>query len=119
VLLATFAVGFSLFTGLSWLKLMERIGIGAERALAWFKARREAREDRRIGEQSLQERVAVVERTREDEEDREPIVVVPPVLSVEVERWSRRSSGRSSSTCPTRPSRRCRSSRTRRLPPRR
>ena len=82
VLLATFAVGFSLFTGLSWLKLMERIGIGAEQALAWFKARREAREDRRIGEQSLQERVAVVERTREDEEDREPIVVVPPVLSV-------------------------------------
>ncbi len=82
VLLATFAVGFSLFTGLSWLRLMERIGIGAERVLAWFKARREEREDRRIGEQSLQERVAVVERTREDEEDREPIVVVPPVLSV-------------------------------------
>ena len=82
VLLATFAVGFSLFTGLSWLRLMERIGIGTERALAWFKARREEREDRRIGEQSLQERVAMVERTREDEEDREPIVVVPPVLSV-------------------------------------
>ncbi len=82
VLLATFAVGFSLFTGLSWLRLMERIGIGTERALAWFKARREERLDRRIGEQSLQERVAMVERTREDEEDREPIVVVPPVLSV-------------------------------------
>jgi len=82
VLLATFAVGFSLFTGLSWLRLMERIGVGTERALAWFKARREEREDRRIGEQSLQERVAMVERTREDEEDREPIVVVPPVLSV-------------------------------------
>jgi S-DNA-T family DNA segregation ATPase FtsK/SpoIIIE len=82
VLLATFAVGFSLFTGLSWLRLMERIGIGTERALAWFRARREERLDRRIGEQSLQERVAMVERTREDEEDREPIVVVPPVLSV-------------------------------------
>ncbi len=82
LLLATFAVGFSLFTGLSWLRLMERIGIGAERGLAWLKARREAAEDRRIGAQAVAEREAVVELAREDEEEREPIVVVPPVVAV-------------------------------------
>jgi S-DNA-T family DNA segregation ATPase FtsK/SpoIIIE len=81
-LFAAFAVGFSLFTGTSWLRLMERIGWGAERLLAWARAKREEREDRRIGEQSLQEREAVVELAREDEDEREPIVVVPPVTSV-------------------------------------
>jgi S-DNA-T family DNA segregation ATPase FtsK/SpoIIIE len=82
LLLAVFAVGFSLFTGMSWLRLMERIGVAAERALAWARARRDEAEDRRIGEQSAAEREAVVLRTREDEEEREPVLVVPPVASV-------------------------------------
>jgi S-DNA-T family DNA segregation ATPase FtsK/SpoIIIE len=81
-LLAAFAVGFSLFTGLSWLRLMERIGAGLDAMIAWVRAKRDEREDRRIGEQSKLERDVLIERTREEEEWREPIVVVPPVAAV-------------------------------------
>jgi DNA segregation ATPase FtsK/SpoIIIE, S-DNA-T family len=81
-LLAAFAVGFSLFTGLSWLRMMERIGERIDATIAWVRAKREEREDRRIGEQAKLERDELVERTREEEELREPIVVVPPVAAV-------------------------------------
>jgi S-DNA-T family DNA segregation ATPase FtsK/SpoIIIE len=83
VLLAAFAVGFSLFSGLSWLRLMERIGALVERAIGWVRAKRDEIQDRRIGEQAKLERDALVERTREEEQEREPIVVVPPVTSVQ------------------------------------
>jgi S-DNA-T family DNA segregation ATPase FtsK/SpoIIIE len=82
LLLVAFAVGLSLFTGLSWLKLMERIGLAAERTLAWARRKREEYVDRRIGEQSASAREAQVERELILEEEREPIVVVPPVASV-------------------------------------
>ncbi len=81
-LLALFAVGFSLFTGISWLKLMERMGSGIERGIAWLRRKRDERLDRRIGEQAAAFREAIVERTREEEFEREPIVVVPPVVAV-------------------------------------
>src|SRR5690606_3215672 len=81
-LLAAFAVGFSLFTGLSWLRLMERIGAGLDAGIAWIRAKREERVDRRIGEAARQKRDVVVERSREEEELREPILVVPPVVAV-------------------------------------
>ena len=82
MLIALFAVGFSLFTGLSWLKLMERIGAGLEALAARVRARREAREDARIGALATAEREAVVERTRDEAFERAPIVVVPPVAAV-------------------------------------
>ncbi len=81
-LLAAFAVGFSLFTGVSWLRLMERIGAGIDSMLAWLRAKREERQDRWIGEQAKLERDELIERSREEEELREPIVVVPQVVSV-------------------------------------
>jgi S-DNA-T family DNA segregation ATPase FtsK/SpoIIIE len=81
-LLALFAVGFSLFTGISWLKLMERVGASIERGIAWLRRKRDERLDRRIGEQAAAFREAIVERTREEEFEREPIVVVPPVIAV-------------------------------------
>jgi len=81
VLLALFAVGFSLFSGLSWVKLMERIGGGIEAMLAWVRRRAEVREDRRRGELALAEREAIVLAKHEIVE-REPVVVVPPVVEV-------------------------------------
>jgi S-DNA-T family DNA segregation ATPase FtsK/SpoIIIE len=81
-LLAVFAVGFSLFTGVSWLKLMERTGAGLEHAFAWIRRKRDEHVDRRIGEQSTATREAAVEKTREEEVEREPILVVPAVLAV-------------------------------------
>ncbi len=77
-LLAAFLGGFSLFSGLSWLRLMERIGAGIEALFGWVRRKREEREDRRIGEQAAIAREAQVERSREVEHEREPVVVVPP-----------------------------------------
>ncbi|HVF65433.1 MAG TPA: DNA translocase FtsK 4TM domain-containing protein [Casimicrobiaceae bacterium] len=77
-LIVAFAIGFSLFSGLSWLRVMERIGSSLDQAILWLQAKREAREDRRIGEESRLARDEVFERAREEEALREPTVVVPP-----------------------------------------
>jgi len=78
LLVAAFLGGFSLFSGISWLKLMERIGAALEGGIAWIRRKREEREDRRIGERATAEREAVVERSREAVVEREPVLVVPP-----------------------------------------
>ncbi|MFI4924664.1 MAG: DNA translocase FtsK, partial [Vicinamibacteria bacterium] len=77
LLVAAFLGGFSLFSGMSWLKLMERIGGALEGLVAYVRRRREERADRRIGEQATLEREAIVERSRETDDDRERVVVVP------------------------------------------
>jgi S-DNA-T family DNA segregation ATPase FtsK/SpoIIIE len=82
LLIAVFAIGFSLLSGMSWLRLMERIGAGIERLLAWGRRRAEEREDRRVGAQALAEREAVVEQAKHEVVEREPVLVVPPVQEV-------------------------------------
>jgi DNA segregation ATPase FtsK/SpoIIIE, S-DNA-T family len=82
LLLALFAVGSSLFFGISWLKVMERIGAGFEAFVGWIRRRREAAVDRRIGDEATFEREHVVSQLREDVEERAPVVVVPAVASV-------------------------------------
>jgi len=82
LLLAVFAVGTSLLFGISWLRVMERVGAGVEALVARARARREAMEDRRIGDLNAAEREQVVEHLREDTADREPVVVVPAVTAV-------------------------------------
>jgi DNA segregation ATPase FtsK/SpoIIIE, S-DNA-T family len=81
LLLALFAVGTSLLFGVSWLRVMERIGAGAEVLVARARARREAAEDRRIGDLNAAEREHVVLHLREDS-PHEPVVVVPAVTDV-------------------------------------
>ncbi len=83
VLLAVFAVGLSLFTGLSWLRVAEHIGAGLESLVARIRARRAEAEDRRLGEQALAEREAVVDKAREEEVEREPVMVVAPAAPVQ------------------------------------
>ncbi len=83
LLITLFAVGLSLFTGLSWLRLMERIGVACERLVDWARRKRDERTDRIIGAQAAAERDAVFEKAREEVEERQPIVVVPPVTKVE------------------------------------
>src|SRR5215467_862721 len=82
VLIALFAAGWSLFTRMSWLKLMERIGGGIEGMFAWSRRRRDERRDRQIGEAATEEREQFVEAAREIEDEREPVVVVTPQLDV-------------------------------------
>jgi S-DNA-T family DNA segregation ATPase FtsK/SpoIIIE len=82
LLIALFAIGWSLFTGMSWLRLMERVGGGIERLIASLRQRRDARRDREIGAVALEEREQFVEAARESIEDREPVVVVPAMVDV-------------------------------------
>ena len=82
LLLALLAAGWSLLTGMSWIRLMERIGAGLEAALAWARARREAKRDRAIGAAALEQREHAVEMAREVEAPHEPVVVVPPSFEV-------------------------------------
>ena len=82
LLIALFAIGWSLFTGMSWLRLMERVGAGIERLIASLRQRRDARRDREIGAVALEEREQFVEAARESIEDREPVVVVPAMVDV-------------------------------------
>src|SRR5262252_9113329 len=49
LLIAFLAVGWSLLTGMSWLRLMERIGGALDAVVARLRARREERRDRLLG----------------------------------------------------------------------
>jgi DNA segregation ATPase FtsK/SpoIIIE, S-DNA-T family len=81
-LIALFGIGWSLLTGMSWLRLMERIGGGIERTLDWARRRREAQRDRLIGNAAFEEREQVVGAARGTIDDREPVMVVPAALEV-------------------------------------
>jgi len=82
LLLALFAAGWSLLTGMSWIRLMERIGSGLEMAIIWVRKQREQRRDREIGAAALEQREHAVGIAREVDDDREPVVVVPPAFEV-------------------------------------
>jgi S-DNA-T family DNA segregation ATPase FtsK/SpoIIIE len=77
LLLALLAAGSSLFFGFSWLRVMERIGAVVDLAIASLRRWREQRADRRIGEERAAAREQVVDLLREEEFEREPVVVVP------------------------------------------
>ena len=82
LLLALFAVGSSLLFGISWLKVMERIGAGLEALVGWIRRRREAAIDRKIGDEATIEREQVVLQLREEEDERVPVLVVPAAAAV-------------------------------------
>jgi len=82
LLIALFAVGWSLFTGMSWLRLMERVGAAIERIITSTRARREARRERNIGAAATEERELFVEAVRERDDDSEPVLVVAPPVEV-------------------------------------
>ena len=81
-LLVLFAVGFSLFTGWSWLAIAERIGAGLDGAIDLVRRRKEARADRAAGAEAAVSRgqAVVQERTRIDEAP--PIRIEPQVVAV-------------------------------------
>ena len=82
VLLLVFAAGLSLFTGVSWLTIIEKIGAGIESAYHKVVARWQERQDRRAGEQAVIEREEVVEETRRKFEIHEPVRIEPPRVEI-------------------------------------
>jgi S-DNA-T family DNA segregation ATPase FtsK/SpoIIIE len=82
LLLVLFAVGSSLLFGVSWLRVMERIGGDVEMLVMRIRQRRDVALDRRIGVEHAALREQTVEHLREDTASREPVVVVPAVTAV-------------------------------------
>ncbi len=78
VLVALVAAAFSLFSGLSWIRLAERVGAAIEAAVAAVRARLEARRDREAGLAAAQRREVVVEEAKKIFEDHEPIRIATP-----------------------------------------
>ena len=81
VLLALFLAGVTLFTGLSWFLLMDRLGIwavrGFERVRGWVDSIR----DRRIGARERAERETRVEQERQRTARRKPSRVEPRIVA--------------------------------------
>ncbi|MBL8515476.1 MAG: DNA translocase FtsK 4TM domain-containing protein [Betaproteobacteria bacterium] len=84
LLLAVAAAALSLFTGLSWIKLAERIGAGLEALWQAFKRRREARRDRVEGAAAQVEREVNVETLKKvlERDEPTPIRIEPTIVEV-------------------------------------
>jgi len=81
-LLALIATGFSLFTGLSWLRFTDWLGWAVEVSYFWLLNTWQTSRDRRIGTQAQADREVVVEVEKKRVEEHKPIHIVPPVLEV-------------------------------------
>jgi S-DNA-T family DNA segregation ATPase FtsK/SpoIIIE len=82
LLLTLAAVGFSLFTGLSWLGLSEAIGHGLEAASLRVLRAWDRRRDRKLGALAREERSLVVQTERRREEDHPPLRIEPSVVQI-------------------------------------
>ncbi|MGY8524810.1 DNA translocase FtsK [Paracidovorax citrulli] len=89
LLLMMFGIGLSLFFHFSWLSVAERVGAFVETAFLGFKARRESKQDRRIGEAAKVERTETVEVQRVRNEEARPVQIVRPQAVPKHERVER------------------------------
>ncbi len=81
-LLALVAIGFSLFSGLSWLRFIDWLGAAVENGYFWIRNALQTWQDKRIGAQALSEREAVVAEEKKRVEEHQPIYIEPPLLEV-------------------------------------
>ena len=82
LLLALCAGALSVFTGLSWIKLAEKIGAGIEWLFFSVKGKMEARRDREAGDQAVVERDEKVVEMKRMIEDHPPIRIEPTVTEI-------------------------------------
>jgi DNA segregation ATPase FtsK/SpoIIIE, S-DNA-T family len=82
LLLTLAAVGWSLFSGLSWLALAEATGALLESAATFARDAWESRADRKAGEIAREERELLVEADRRREEEHPPLVIAPPPAEI-------------------------------------
>jgi S-DNA-T family DNA segregation ATPase FtsK/SpoIIIE len=82
LLLLMFAVGFSLFTGWSWIMMTEKFGASVIATYEYIKFKWQDRQDRQAGRVVELERVEFVESERKRVVDREPVFIETPVLEV-------------------------------------
>ncbi|HEU4646397.1 MAG TPA: DNA translocase FtsK 4TM domain-containing protein [Burkholderiales bacterium] len=77
VLLTLAAVGWSLFTGVSWIAVAELTGALLEGAAGYVRRTWESRADRRVGEAAREERDHLVAAERMREDQHPPLVIAP------------------------------------------
>jgi len=82
ILLMLFAAGFSLFSGISWLAVIERVGGWSETTYHLLKQKWQEREDRRVGERAVVEREEVVEVSKRKLEIHEPVRIEAPAPEI-------------------------------------
>ncbi len=83
ILLTMFAIGASLFTGVSWLTVIELTGAALESAYAFALNSWQSRQDRKAGEIATHERELIVEEDKKRIiEDHEPIRIEAPVVEI-------------------------------------
>jgi S-DNA-T family DNA segregation ATPase FtsK/SpoIIIE len=82
VLLTLAAIGWSFFTGISWLAVCEVTGLLLEGAYALALRTWERRQDRKLGNLAREEREIVVETERIREVDHPPLRIEPPVVEI-------------------------------------
>jgi len=82
LLLVMFVVGFSLFTGWSWIMITEKLGGAIITSYEYLKFKWQDRQDRQAGKVVEQERAEFVQTERKRVEAREPVFIEPPVLEV-------------------------------------
>ena len=81
-LLILLAIGFSLFTGLSWIRLVEKLGGIIENFFFGLKSYWQDRKDRRMGTASMIKRKEMVEVEKKRFEDHPPLYIAPPVSTI-------------------------------------
>jgi S-DNA-T family DNA segregation ATPase FtsK/SpoIIIE len=81
-LLILIAIGFSLFTGLSWLRFVEKLGAFVERSGLFFKRRWEDRQDRRAGLASAVKRDELVEIGKKRFQENPPLHIEQPATVI-------------------------------------
>ena len=82
VLLFVMAAGFSLFTGWSWILIVEKFGAGLIGSYQLILAKYRDKKDREAGKIAEQQRTEFVEQERKRIEDRAPIQIETPVLEI-------------------------------------
>lgn len=83
LLLIVFMVGFSLFTGWSWILITEKIGVGLIAAHEWVMLTWQDWQDRKVGKQVEQEREEYVQLQRQRTQDRPPVQIETPSLEIQ------------------------------------
>ncbi|NWK79599.1 DNA translocase FtsK [Aquitalea sp. LB_tupeE] len=84
LLSVTAAIGFSLFTGLSWLDIMERIGGTLEDGVLKVWHAWQARKDREIGRETAQQREVKVSSEKKKQEDKPPVRIEATTAEIAV-----------------------------------
>ncbi|MGB4811982.1 MAG: DNA translocase FtsK 4TM domain-containing protein, partial [Methylophilaceae bacterium] len=83
LLIALFMVGFSLFTGWSWVMMIEKLGHFLINSYAFLKYKWQDWQDKKAGKVVLQERESFVEHERKRVEDHPPVEIKAPLVEIE------------------------------------